>query len=403
MKTFRQFIFEARETQASQMAKQRGLRGNGHGDWYDATGKLVAKTVGGKLKVFSGREGKGPKETQATQQQTQEPVDNNNQQPERDTKEGAKGIVVVFGRFNPPGKSHEQMLKFGYSRAKENDYEFRIYPSRIQDAGTNPLNPSLKVQFMQMMYPDYADYILDSEEAKTIFDVLQSLYNDGYEDVRIVVGTERLGEFQSLAHKGEGQGYEFQNIEVLAAPGKDPDSDTSGVGSSAALRTAAIEGNYQAFASSLPGRMKRQDREALFDSVVKSMSRGKNEDLEMWKIAPELDMETLRMNYRKNNLYPLGSLVENLNTGLVGEVKRRGTNYLICVTEDGLMFKSWLQNVRSFNEDVYEIGTDKYRKFLQRLTPGQPVQAYTSTRIKETIPKSLNTIRRKLSKVARIK
>jgi len=294
------------------------------------------------------------------------------------------------------------MLKFGMAKSKENNYEFRIYPSRVQDAGTNPLNPSLKSQFMQIMYPEYADYILDSEDAKNIFDVLQSLYGDGYQDVRIVVGAERLGEFQSLAHKGEGQGYEFSNIEVLAAPGKDPDSDTSGTGSSVALRTAAAEENYEKFSSSLPGRMKRPDREALFNAVIKSMTRGgKNESLELWNIAPELDMETLRYNYKNNNLYSVGSLVENINTGLVGEVKRRGTNYLICITEDGMMFKSWLQNVRTFTEDVYEVGTDKYRKFLQRLTPGQPIVSYTKSNIRETIPKSINKIRKELSKVGR--
>lgn len=400
MKTFRQFIIEARETQASQEAAKRGWRSNGHGDYYDSTGKLVAKTIGGELKIFSGREGKGPKEQKSSQQRVTQPTSAQPQPQENDSQ--LKGIVIVLGRFNPPGKNHEQMLKYGMARAKENNYEFRIYPSRTQDAGTNPLNPSLKVQFMQTMYPEYADYILDSEEAKNIFDVLQSLYGDGYEDVRIVVGAERLGEFQSLAHRGVGQGYEFSNIEVLSAPGKDPDSDTSGIGSSAALRTAAAEENYETFASSLPGRMKRQDREALFNSVVKSMSRGsKNESLELWNIAPELDMETLRFNYKNNNLYPVGSLVENINTGLVGEVKRRGTNYLICVTEDGIMFKSWLQNVRSFNEDVYEIGTDKYRKFLQKITPGQPIVSYTKIKIGETIPKSINKIRREFNKSGR--
>jgi hypothetical protein len=400
MKRFSQFIIEARETQASTEAKNRGWKSSGHGDYYDNAGKLVAKTIGGELKIYSGREGKGPKEQQSTQKQIQQPQ-TQPQQPQ--SKDGElKGIVIVLGRFNPPGKNHEQMLKFGMAKSKENNYEFRIYPSRVQDAGTNPLNPSLKSQFMQMMYPEYADYILDSEDAKNIFDVLQSLYGDGYQDVRIVVGAERLGEFQSLAHKGEGQGYEFSNIEVLAAPGKDPDSDTSGTGSSVALRTAAAEENYEKFSSSLPGRMKRPDREALFNAVIKSMIRGgKNESLELWNIAPELDMETLRYNYKNNNLYSVGSLVENINTGLVGEVKRRGTNYLICITEDGMMFKSWLQNVRTFTEDVYEVGTDKYRKFLQRLTPGQPIVSYTKTNIRETIPKSINKIRKELSKVGR--
>ncbi len=401
MKTFRRFIIEARETQASQMAKQRGLVGNGHGDWYDVNGKLVAKTVGGELKVFSGREGKGPKETGPTKQ-TQKSQDEVQNQETQDSQEISKGIVIVFGRFNPPAKGHEQMLKFGYARAKDNNYDFRVYPSRIQDAGSNPLNPSLKVKYMQMMYPEYSDYILDSEEAKTIFDVLQSLYGDGYEDIKIVVGSERLGEFQSLAHKGEGQGYEFKNIEVIASPGKDPDSDTSGVGSSAALKTSAADQNYENFVSSLPSRMKKADKEELFNSVVKSMSRGtKNEKLELWNIAPELDMETLRINYKKNNLYPVGSFVENVNTGLVGEVKRRGTNYLICVTEDGVMFKSWLQNVRALNEDVYEVGTDKYRNFLQSLTPGEKPKSYTGISIKETVPKSINKIRRELAKVGK--
>ena len=38
MKTFLQFISEA-ETQASTQAKNMGLSGDGHGDWYDKQGK----------------------------------------------------------------------------------------------------------------------------------------------------------------------------------------------------------------------------------------------------------------------------------------------------------------------------------------------------------------------------
>ena len=45
MKSFSQFITEARETKASQEAKRLGLVGNGHGDWYDKKGNLKAKTI----------------------------------------------------------------------------------------------------------------------------------------------------------------------------------------------------------------------------------------------------------------------------------------------------------------------------------------------------------------------
>ena len=52
MKSFTQFVKEAVETLASTEAKNRGLVGNGHGDWYDKQGNFIAKTVKGKIKFF---------------------------------------------------------------------------------------------------------------------------------------------------------------------------------------------------------------------------------------------------------------------------------------------------------------------------------------------------------------
>ena len=60
MKSFSQFLKEAVETSASAQAKRLGLEGDGHGDWYDRDGTLVAKTVSGKLKFFG--QGKKSKE-----------------------------------------------------------------------------------------------------------------------------------------------------------------------------------------------------------------------------------------------------------------------------------------------------------------------------------------------------
>lgn len=398
MKSFQQFIQEARSTIASQKASQMGLQSSGHGDYYDQQGNLVAKTIGGKLQFFKGRRGKSSQEKPKPVVRNEPQPQAYNSQPQIDyqpspVQNEVKGIVLVIGRFNPPARNHELMLKYGYSRAKEKNYEFRIYPSRVQEKASNPLNPSLKVQVMQMMYPNFADYILDSEDMKTIFDVLNSLYNEGFKDVKIIVGAERVGEIQSLVHRNQGQGYEFENIEVLAAPGKDPDSDTSGSGSSVALRSAALNGDFQSFSMNLPSSMKLRDKEWLFNSVSKSMKL--NENYELWKIAPELYKNELRKQYKENNLYSIGSLIENMNTGLRGRVIRRGTNYLICLTDDGTMFKSWVSSVH-LPEDVYEVGTDKYRKFLQDMTPGQPTYSFTGIPIRETIPKNINKLRNQL-------
>ena len=56
MKTLFQFLNEARVSQASQEAKKLNLVSDGHGSWRDSRGKLVAKTVGGKLKMLTAQE-----------------------------------------------------------------------------------------------------------------------------------------------------------------------------------------------------------------------------------------------------------------------------------------------------------------------------------------------------------
>ena len=352
MKTFAQFIKEAIQTLASTEAKNKGLVGDGHGDYYDKQGKLVAKTVNGKLKYF-GQGGADTQQTATTQQasasqQQTSPQQQTQVSQDQQQEQQSNGVVILLGRFNPPSKNHEALLRAGYSQATRRGYEYRIYPSRIQDGSSDPLNPQLKISYMKSMFSKYADYIVDSDEIRTIFDVLGSVYNDGYTDVVIVVGQDRLGEFQSLAHKGEGQDYQFNSIEVVSSGIKDPDGDIEGAGSSAMMRTAAAMGDYEKFSTGLPPSMRISEKQEMFNTVMKSMKV--SEDTELWKIAPELDFNGLRWEYKNNGLFDVGCLVENLNTGLVGRILRRGANHLICVTNEGVMFKSWLKDVHELYE-----------------------------------------------------
>lgn len=397
MKTFAKFFKEAVETQASTEAKNRGLVGNGHGDWYDKQGNFVAKTVNGKLKFFGqgdtvSQDGVPGEEIKKAPKTTQQTIT-----PEQEALPQANGVTVVVGRFNPPSKNHEALLRVGMSQAKRRGFEYRIYPSRIQDYTTNPLNPSTKIAYMQALFPDYAEYIIDDEESKTIFDILASVYGNGYTDVVVVVGQDRLGEFQSLVHKNDGQDYQFNSIEVIPSGVKDPDSEVETPGSSALMRAAAAVGDFEKFIIGLPTNVNQDDAKALFDDVRKSLQV--TEDTEIWKIEPLLDYGALRWNYKNEGLYEVDTLVENLNTGLVGKIIRRGANYLICVTESGIMFKSWLKDVR----EVFEIGTTEYLHHTQEMTPGQPIMSFTDILVKRTIPqfrpKILNTNRKRLSTV----
>jgi hypothetical protein len=406
MKNFTNFLIEARETSASAEAKRLGLTGDGHGGWYDKNGEFVAKTVQGKLKFFGSDNTPGQKDspsqpqpaavqsqavaqepapvTQEPQQaqvaQTQQVPPEQQPAPEEVPVEvpvpETPGVVVVFGRFNPPTIGHEKLLKRAAKEAEKRGYELRIYPSRSQDAKKNPLTPQMKISYMRQMFPDYADSIIDDKGAKTIFNVLTGANEEGHSNMIIMVGQDRLGEFQGLSHKYNGELYNYDQLEVVSAGDRDPDSDDVTGMSASKLRLAAAEGDFVKFAKGVPDTLGKMEKKELFNVLRRSMNI--EEGTEVWEIAPKLDEEGMRDAYLVDHIYEVGNLVENMNTGLRGEVIRRGTNYVICVTEDGVMFKSWLKDLV---ENPHEIGTDEYREYVQSLTPGQEVKSYTGVKI----------------------
>ena len=111
---------------------------------------------------------------------------------------------------------------------------------------------------------------------------------------------------------------------------------------------------------------------------------GINEKWNIWEIAPKFDLQSLRENYINEKVYQIGQLVENLNTGLVGRIIRRGTSYIICVAENNVMFKSWIKDVSESKKEKYKpytdisgvpadqrlVGTDSLRKYAETMVPG---------------------------------
>ena len=405
MKKFSQFLSEAGETTVSAQARKMGLKGDGHGGWYDQQGKFKAKTVDGKLKIFSGREAKAEEDKQnqkkaaadavrnsaktaATPAQQQQQVAQQQQQqatqaaPEEEApmdEMESTGAVIVFGRFNPPTIGHEKLLKAAATQAKREGADLAIYPSRTQDKKKNPLDPKTKIGFMKTMFPDYEENIFDDNDAKTIFDVLSAKYQVGYKSVTIMVGQDRLAEFQGLAQKYNGSDlYSFDEIKVVSAGARDPDADDVSGMSASKLRAHAVENDFNAFSKGVPNKMTVIQKKEMFNAVRKSM----NIKEELWQIAPKFDPESLRESYVKGKIFRIGDIVENLNTGLVGQVNRRGTNYIICVTENGIMFKSWLRDIKEYTEVKMDspmrdkkhpntlVGTSGFLKYVQSMTPG---------------------------------
>ena len=399
MKNFFQFLTEAGESQASMQARKLNLKSDGHGGWVDSRGEFVAKTEGGKLVFYNQNQKVGqqdPKQirTPANQQvaATQEkakaaPVSaprSAASAPEQQAAADGDTLTIVFGRFNPPTIGHEKLLKAANKAATGGT--LKIYPSRTQDPKKNPLDPSEKISYMRKMFPDYAEQIINDPDMKTIFDVLVNADKDGYANVNIVVGSDRQSEFENLAQKYNGDLYQFDLIRVISAGMRDADAEGAEGMSASKMRKAVMDDDIDAFRRGTPKSLDDGDVQTLFNAVRQGMqvkkSKVKKESYSLWEIAPKYDMKNLRENYVRERIFNIGDIVENLNTGLVGEVMRRGTNYLICVTEEGYMFKSWIKDMMEYIEvkmdSMYReprkpntlTGTKGYFKYAAKMTPG---------------------------------
>ena len=415
MKSFLRFLGEATTSKASEQARKLNLKSDGHGGWLDSKGEFVAKTEGGKLKFYNQRQRPGQDPPQpkgvntpvATQGPPAAQASAPAAKPKAAEPEGSDldhaldTLTVVFGRFNPPTKGHEKLLQQAEKAAAGGD--LKIYPSRTQDNKKNPIDPDMKVSYMRKMFPQYEEQIINDPEMRSIFHVLVTAAEEGYTGINIVVGADRLGEFENLATKYNGDLYNFKEIKTISAGPRDDDAEGVEGVSSSKQRKAVMDDDYQAFKRGLPGGMDDADGQALFDAVRKGLSQKKDkkskeveEEIDLWMVAPKLDPRGLRENYFRKKIFNIGDMVESLNTGLVGEIIRRGTNYLISVTKENVMFKSWTHDLAEYSEKKMErrmrdkthpnmlVGTGGARKNVQAMVHGSEIKNFN---IKEFINK----------------
>jgi len=409
MKSFLQFITEST---ATQQAARLGLVGDGHGGWTDRnTGEFVAKTEKGKLKFFNKRQKVGEKDPAQTekeknisdpnfvdpklqqQEPQQEPAPDQQQQQQQQVQspdlaagpppvEKTKGtLTLAFGRFNPPHAGHQQLMDIAAQSAEQEESDYIIVPSRSQDPKKNPLDADTKVSMMRQMFPQHSERIVNDGANRTIFDVLKKAHNDGYTNIRIVAGQDRVKEFDKLSQNYNGQLYQFDNMEVVSSGDRDPDSEGVEGLSSSRMRLAAAEGDFKTFRAGLPEDTPRKSALELFDTVRQSMKvKEMKEFWNIWEIAPKYDLENLRESYVAKQIFNIGDKVENLNTGMIGRIIRRGANHLICVSENNIMFKSWVKDLQEavvnattpsgVSADQRLTGTDKLRKYVETMVPG---------------------------------
>ena len=252
----------------------------------------------------------------------------------QDNQRVSDSLVTTFGRHNPPHLGHALTFDKAHDIAQNEGADQRFYTSHSQDRKKNPLPRDMKLQFLKQMFPKHADKWDGDDNVKTVLQTASKAHGDGYKNFHFMGGGDRQQEMENLLRKYNGNLYDFDGIYAHSA-GEREEDDPIGKLSASRLRNFAQNNDMDGFMEGMPS-VKGFDPKELFKAI--QMFGMKNE---------EFTEEELRDYYTEGRLYKVGDVVESLSNGMVGEIHRCGTNHLIVVTEDGIMFKSFIQDVQA--------------------------------------------------------
>jgi len=184
------------------------------------------------------------------------------------------GIVVTFGRFQPPTSGHEKVVDKVISQAKRMGFDHRIYTSPSSSNTKNPLKYPQKVSFLRALFPR-ATVQKDSRISNPFF-MMKQLSDEGYKNVILVVGGDRIEEMQRqigkyINHKDKNKSFEFDNFQVVSSGRRDPDSEGTVGMSGTKMRQAAVEDDFDTFKSGLPKKTTQRIARSLFSAIRKAL------------------------------------------------------------------------------------------------------------------------------------
>ena len=250
--------------------------------------------------------------------------------------------VFTFGRFNPPTTGHEKLLDAVAAQVKKNPgAPYYVFASHSENPKKDPLPYVKKVAYMKKMFPKHARNIV-VDKARNVFEIAVSLHNKGHKAIVMVVGSDRVAEFDKLLNTYNGVEakhgfYGFDNIEVVSAGERDPDAEGVSGMSASKMRAAASANDFDQFKLGLPDGFKQGM--SLFKDVRKYM--GIRESFITHQVQ-QTEEDVIRDLYVEGKIFTIGEEVTDTYSGVTGKIIRRGTNYVTFVTEDGTSFKKWL-------------------------------------------------------------
>ena len=259
--------------------------------------------------------------------------------------EEEKTVFFTWGRMNPPTIGHEKLLTALSRKAGNNPYF--VYLSQSTDPKKNPLPYKDKIKIARKMFPRHARRIMLDAKIRNLFDILTKLYDMGYKNVTMVVGADRVQEFDILMNKYNGKKgrhgfYNFRSMNVASAGDRDPDAEGATGMSASKMRAAAGKGDFTSFSQGLPKTFSNADAKNLFNTVRKGM--GLKEQREYKNHIQLNPVSEAREQYVSGSLYDIGDKVIVKESDEVGEVTHLGANYVI-VEKNNIQKRYWLESI----------------------------------------------------------
>jgi hypothetical protein len=280
--------------------------------------------------------------------------------------EETREVFFTFGRMNPPTIGHGKLMNVMSAKAGKNPY--KVYLSQSSDPRKNPLTYEQKIKHSRKMYPKHARSIIKDKKLRNVFEVASSLYDQGFNRITMVVGADRITEFETLLNKYNGvKGrhgfYNFEKINVVSAGDRDPDAEGVEGMSASKQRENAKNNDFTTFSQGIPSSMSNKDAKRLFNDVragmgLKETTQFKNH------IALESVSET-REKFIEGELFNEGDEVFIKSSGKSGHIHRLGANYVIVALDEGRISREWLDNV----EKIDEAGFGNSRSVFHDLMP----------------------------------
>ena len=174
--------------------------------------------------------------------------------------------VFSFGRMNPPTVGHEKLVNKVRAVARAHKGDPLIYLSHTHKLPKDPLEYNDKIKLAKKAF----GRIVKMSRANTIIKVLQELEKK-YDEVVLVVGSDRVSDFRELVNKYNGKDYTFDTIDVVSAGERDPDADDVSGMSASKMRELASNEDLKAFKEGLPRNLQRDA-----ENIMKMVRKGLN-------------------------------------------------------------------------------------------------------------------------------